>query len=307
MTTKIEWAGDSWNPIKASSGDKTGWHCVKVSTECANCYAEAMNRWRGTGLPYNEPSIPELYLDENAFLQPFHWRKYRRVFVCSMTDLFADFVPEGWLHRIFAVMAACPNMDFLVLTKRSERAARLLTDDLFAVNVRIVAKREGWLKDMIHWPLPNVWAGFSAGNQTLFDARWHHMQHIAAAGWLTWCSAEPLLDPITFGSALEPGGLQWGVVGGESGRKSRVCDIGGIRSCVCEFESVGLPLVVKQLGRRPVGSWNDLPLPVGSESGWHLKDDKGGDMTEWPRDLQGRRSYPVTAASTRQKELQCQA
>src|SRR6185295_1326030 len=113
--TKIEWTDATWNPIRArnTKTGKTGWFCTHVSEGCANCYAERINvkpgATGGTGLPYKPGHLAngdvELFLDENTLTQPLRWRAPRMVFVCSMTDLFADFVPDEWLDRIFAVMA----------------------------------------------------------------------------------------------------------------------------------------------------------------------------------------------------------
>ena len=111
--SKIEWTDATWNPIRARRTETTiiasegepddtittttlGWHCEHVSEGCRNCYAEAMNRWRGTGLPFKpgHRGEIELFLDERTLLQPLRWQRPRMIFVRSMTDLFADFVPD---------------------------------------------------------------------------------------------------------------------------------------------------------------------------------------------------------------------
>lgn len=83
MPTKIEWAEESWNPIRFRRMGKLGHGCVKVSPGCANCYAEGLNRWRGAGQPYTARGLAdgESFLDEKALLKPLSWRKPRRVFV----------------------------------------------------------------------------------------------------------------------------------------------------------------------------------------------------------------------------------
>ncbi len=135
--TKIEWAGlglpkgVSWNPIRARNAEtgKRGWHCEHVSEACRNCYAEAQNMKQGdtggTGFAYKpghrESGDIEYYLDEATLLQPLHWRAPRGVFVCSMSDLYGDWVPDEWLDKIHAVEALCPQHRFAHLTKRPKR------------------------------------------------------------------------------------------------------------------------------------------------------------------------------------------
>src|SRR5690348_8356514 len=125
--SSIEWTDSTWSPIRARNPDdgKTGWHCVKVSPACAHCYAETFNSRRlpngGTGLPYNAHSTAETYLDEARLTDPLRWKKPRHIFVCSMTDLFGEWVPEEMIDRVFAVMALTPHHTYQVLTKRPER------------------------------------------------------------------------------------------------------------------------------------------------------------------------------------------
>jgi len=130
MSTDIEWTDESWNPIRArlrSDPTVIGWHCEHASPGCENCYSETRNRSgrcnMGTKLPYKPGHRKdiEVYLDEAQLVKPLSWRKGKKIFVCSMTDLFADFVTDEMLDRIFAVMALCPQHTFQVLTKRSGR------------------------------------------------------------------------------------------------------------------------------------------------------------------------------------------
>lgn len=133
--SKIEWTDATWNPIRAQTNApmgtvRSGWHCVKVSPGCANCYAERMNARLGTRRPYKAaptggsgmwPPNFESYLDVKALQAPLHWKKPRMIFVCSMTDLFGDWVREEFIDQIFAVMALCPQHTFQILTKRPDR------------------------------------------------------------------------------------------------------------------------------------------------------------------------------------------
>lgn len=216
-TTKIEWTDETWNPIRARGDGKVGWHCEKVSPGCANCYAERLNGWVGNGLTYTRGNRGpvELFLDEKMLAAPLRWRKPRRVFVCSMTDLFADFVPERWIDRIFAVMALAPQHEFQVLTKRARRERGYVTrlDDLHkslpggdgafryllrAYDEATAFRRPGGSLNPSYppWPLPNVWLGVSAEDQKRLDERAPDLLATPAA--VRFVSAEPLLGPLDF-------------------------------------------------------------------------------------------------------------
>jgi protein gp37 len=125
--SKIEWTDASWTPVRARRKDngKVGVACVKVSPACKNCYAERFNMRNlpvhGTGLPYTVEALDqvEIFLDEEMLLVPLKWKKPRKIFVCSQTDLFGEFVPDEMIDRVFAVMALCPQHTFQVLTKRA--------------------------------------------------------------------------------------------------------------------------------------------------------------------------------------------
>lgn len=239
--TSIEWTDASWNPVRASHwvpvagvgedsdlGDmKLGWHCEHVSPGCANCYAGPINRRLGTGLEYKPGHRGEIsiFVDDKALQHPLRWRRPRRIFVGSMTDLFADFVTDAMLDRIFAVMALCPQHTFQLLTKRPERMrAYLHGSDLLArladsVMVRydpdepLAPHRTGlawadgrgsaWgvhraiqgMQAQVHpWPLPNVWLGVSVEDQRRADERIPILLDTPAA--IRWISAEPLLGPV---------------------------------------------------------------------------------------------------------------
>ncbi|NPU69980.1 phage Gp37/Gp68 family protein [Bradyrhizobium sp. 83012] len=242
--SKIEWTDASWNPIRArllrKVGEKPvgsiGWHCERVTTGCGTpkeggCYAEAIN-WRlGTGLPfkpsYLEDGIVELFLDDNILKQPLRWKRPRKVFPCSMTDMFGRFVKDEWLDKIFAVMALTQEHDYQVLTKRSERMRAYLTaPDLFArlhAAIHCAADYErpeqatrafmliGHLKSgsgPALWPLPNVWLGVSVERQQEADARIPDLLQTPAA--VRFISAEPLLGPIDLTSIrVQLAGESW--------------------------------------------------------------------------------------------------
>lgn len=210
--TDIEWSDETWNPILARrlSDGKVGWHCEHASPGCEHCYAETRNvsgRCNlGTKLPFKPGHRKdiELFLDEAALLKPLGWKKPRKVFVCSMTDLFADFVPDEWIDRIFAVMALCPQHTFQVLTKRSGRMREYLSRSGAAPG--LPSHRIMWAMDGIsrakwpdlQWPLPNVGLGVSVEDQQRADERIPDLLATPAA--VRWISAEPLLGPLKIGS-----------------------------------------------------------------------------------------------------------
>jgi protein gp37 len=143
--SKIEWTDATWTPIRAMAphhekGSMIGWHCEKVDAGCDNCYAQSINLRLGTQYPFKPGHLKHrnkfgeprgdvsMFLDEKMLTAPLRWRKTRMIFVCSMTDLFADFVPDEWVDKVFAVMALCPQHTFQCLTKRPDRAGAYLSD-----------------------------------------------------------------------------------------------------------------------------------------------------------------------------------
>ena len=244
--SKIEWTESTWTPIRArwfaptndgGSKERVGWHCEHVSEGCRNCYAEGINRRLGTGLDFKPGNLhradrvgyangeSKVFLDEKMLLQPLRWSRPRRIFVCSMTDLFASFVPDEIIDRVFAVMSLCPQHILQVLTKRSGRMRAYLSDpntpgriaricvDLWIA--KVVEPDDNWPVDSVgpvdlpddlvmrFWPLPNVWLGVSAEDQATADARVPELLATPAA--LRFVSAEPLLGPIDF-TDMDPDG-----------------------------------------------------------------------------------------------------
>ena len=208
----IEWTDATWNPIRARHIDDrpVGWHCEHVSEGCRNCYAETMNRRLGTGLdfkPGHRANI-EIFLDEKMLLAPLRWKKPRMIFVCSMTDAFADFVKDEWLDRMFAVMALCPQHKFQVLTKRPGRMYGFidglkyfgLLPERIADATRPILATANDIRSVSWnypaWPLPNIWLGISCEDQATADERIPLLLKTAAA--VRFVSAEPVLAPIDF-------------------------------------------------------------------------------------------------------------
>ncbi|WP_158669943.1 DUF5131 family protein [Bradyrhizobium guangdongense] len=216
--SKIEWTDASWNPLRARNlkTGKVGWHCEHATTGCEHCYSEGFNKRLGTGLPFKPGHRKdiEIFLDEEMLTQPLRWKKQRRVFVCSMTDAFAEFVTDEMLDRMFAVMALASQHAFQVLTKRSKRMREYFADD--GTWERIAeAAYELWCQHLapqptghltikhfgkddsemwIEEPMPNVWLGVSAERQPEADERIPDLCATPAA--IRFVSGEPLLGPL---------------------------------------------------------------------------------------------------------------
>ena len=192
--TGIQWTDEVWNP---TSG------CDRVSPGCDHCYALTMaKRLKGMGqAKYQRDGDPRtsgpgfgLTVHPDAVNLPLCWRKPRRIFVNSMSDLFHADVPTPWLADIFAVMAAAPRHTFQVLTKRHARMRSLLNDPAFQAQVKERAAGKGLDPAGWAWPLPGVWLGVSAEDQHWADIRIPALLDTPAA--VRFVSAEPLLGPI---------------------------------------------------------------------------------------------------------------
>ncbi len=284
----IEWCDATWTPIRARKIDngKIGVHCERVSVGCTNCYSATFNRRRlpnqGTGLDFVRGSRDkvEIFLDDKILAQPLHWRKPKRIFVCSQTDLFAEFVPDEFIDKVFAVMALCPQHTFQILTKRPERMMGYVTQ----LNEYGTTRVRSEICGINHisngpWPLPNVWLGVSVENKETLH-RIETLKDTPAA--VRFVSFEPLLEDL---GALILDGIHWAIIGGESGSGARPMHFGWVRSLTAQCNTQNVAVFVKQLGRNPMFDSKNL---------WPLDIDKtnGGDWTEWPPDLRVR-EYPT--------------
>lgn len=231
-TSRIEWTEATWNPT-------TG--CTKVSPGCKHCYAERMShRLRAMGVAkYQLGFKPALHAE--AISIPLAWRKPRRIFVNSMSDLFHDKMPKSFIDDVFSVMRMAYWHQFQVLTKRSER----LLD----------------LDDSIDWPA-NVWMGVSVESADYM----HRIDHLRKThAKLKFLSLEPLLGPLP---RLNLRGMDWAIVGGESGPGARPLDAQWVRDirdrCVDKgvaffFKQWG-GVIKKHAGRKLDGrEWNQMP------------------------------------------------
>lgn len=233
MATKsnIEWTDSSWNPIIG---------CTKVSMGCANCYAETLaERFRGVKNHPFENGF-DLRLVPDKLNEPIAWRKPRRVFVCSMSDLFHEEIPDSYIAQIFNVMANADHHIFQVLTKRSERMLSFSKEH--------------------YWP-NNVWAGVTVEHSMYLD----RVKHLVASKVSTrFLSLEPLLGPLP---KLNLRMINWVIVGGESGPRARPMDIAWARQIRDKCSTSQIPFFLKQLGGRSNKRGGDLAVLDGRR--WH--------------------------------------
>ncbi len=229
-TSKIEWTDVVWNPVRG---------CSKVSAGCTNCYAERQAaRFSGPGQPWDgfvrtlyqgpnaEASFPRwtgrVELVPDALDKPLRWRKPRRVFVNSMSDLFHERVSNEDIAGIFGLMASAPQHTFQVLTKRPERMrvwckwmeAHAAAHSTVPIQVAVyhgqrlsehAALRNGALDRA--WPLPNVWLGVSVEDQASADGRIPTLLETPAE--VRWVSYEPALGPVDFSRFMWPVHERW--------------------------------------------------------------------------------------------------
>ncbi|MDE2100912.1 MAG: DUF5131 family protein [Patescibacteria group bacterium] len=301
--TAISWTEFSWNPLRARDKEtgKVGHFCEKTSRGCAFCYSSefqkrfGMPEFPGEGkrktLPMVGDAQPvndrlEVFLDEKVLRQPLGWKKQRKVFVCSMTDLFGWWVSDKWLDQVFAVMALTPQHTYQVLTKRAERLLDYLTRKM-GPNARL--NGNNWLENApraacmmtaeakiirreqygdlylpcFPFPLPNVWLGVSAEDKRRWKERVSLLRKTPAA--IRFVSVEPLLEDL--GDVMEdlrgnpipcPDGepgcevLHFGppidqlIIGGESGSRRRPFDIAWAESLRRQCRSAGVAYFFKQ-------------------------------------------------------------
>ena len=235
MSTAIQWTDETWNPIVG---------CSHVSSGCKNCYAERMDRrqmmpgrkdgfrpWTAQNVEYNVRLHPE------RLGQPLKWKKPRKVFVCSMSDLFHERVPDVFISSVLVAIALAPQHIFQVLTKRRRMVEYF--------------NSHRWSS------IKNLWLGISAEDQKTFDERVRWLQKTPAA--VKFVSLEPLLGDIHTGHALTTCScrdpkclygpkLDWVIVGGESGPCARPTHPGWVRRIRNDCLRANVPFFFKQWG-----------------------------------------------------------
>jgi protein gp37 len=198
-------------------------------TGLAPCESQAerwSHRYGWTTHPWTVPhAATNVQCHAERLDQPRRWQKPRRIFVNSMSDLAHPQVPDAFLDACWAAMAAAPQHTFQILTKRPARLTAYLTDPATPVRIAQHAMREA---PSFSWPLPHVWIGISAETHAWAAARLPWLARIPAA--IRFCSAEPLLGPITFSAIPAAAALDWIIVGAESGPGARPMDDAWVRS-----------------------------------------------------------------------------
>jgi len=230
--SSIEWTEATWNPL-------TG--CTKVSPGCKNCYAERLSsRLKAMGQPNYSQGF-ELTLHEDSLDTPLHWKKPMNIFVNSMSDLFHEDVPLDFIIRVFDVMQKAHWHRFQVLTKRSRRLLNLDSE--------------------LKWA-PNIWMGVSVEN----DDYYYRIDHLRRTGaHIKFLSIEPMLGPLNH---LNLEGIDWVIVGGESGPSARVMSPSWVTSIRDRCQKANVPFFFKQWGginKKKAGRkledriWNEMP------------------------------------------------
>lgn len=210
----IEWTEATWNPV-------TG--CSKTSPGCKNCYAERMARRLQAMGCSNYSRAFEVTLHEHVLSLPATWSKPRTIFVNSMSDLFHEEVPLAFVQRVFDVMRNAPQHTFQVLTKRSGRLKEM--------------------SPLLPWP-HNVWMGASVETAD-YTFRIKHLRETDAR--VKFVSFEPLLGSIP---CLDLSGIDWAIVGGESGPRARPMDAAWVESIRDQCIAADVPFFFKQWGGR---------------------------------------------------------
>jgi len=248
----IEWTEHTWNPV-------TG--CTKLSPGCKHCYAETMTkRLVAMGASGYENGF-ELTLHPDRLEHPLRRKSATTFFVNSMSDLFHEDVPDEFIEKVLDVCRRTPQHTYQVLTKRAERlpvffAARACP--------------------------PNMWLGVSVEDKKYGVPRIAQLRKVKTAA-VRFLSVEPLLENV---GKLDLRGMDWVIVGGESGFKARPMRIEWAESVVAQCRAAGVRVFMKQLGRRPVDA---------SGGDYAVSDVKGKHMIEWPKALRVRQ-MPAAAA-----------
>jgi protein gp37 len=213
----IEWTDATWNPVRG---------CTKISPGCKHCYAEVFaERFRGVpGHPYEQGF--DLRLVPEKLAEPLRWQTPKMIFVNSMSDLFHDGVADDYIEAVAKVMVKADWHTYQVLTKRSPRMAKLLNGQL-----RFAAET------------PHIWWGVSVENKEYGLPRIRDLRSSPAR--VKFLSIEPLLESL---GALKLGGIDWVIVGGESGYGARPLKAAWVTSVRDQCVESNIPFFFKQWG-----------------------------------------------------------
>ena len=218
--SKIEWTESTWNPV-------TG--CTKISPGCKNCYAQTFaERFRNVdGHPYQQGF--DITLRPERLNLPLRWKKPKMIFVNSMSDLFLQEIPDEYIDKVFVSMESADRHTFQVLTKRAERM------------VDWTSKKYGIDESMLP---ANIWIGVSVEDEN-YNYRIELLQKIPAS--IKFISFEPLLGSVNLTSEHLKG-IDWVIVGGESGPKARKMQKEWIDNIFQTCQEAGVPFFFKQWG-----------------------------------------------------------
>lgn len=232
INSHIEWTESTWNPV-------TG--CTKISSGCKHCYAERMaKRLKAMGQS-NYLNGFEVALQEQALETPLKWKKPQVIFVNSMSDLFHNKVPDDFILRVFNIMNRADWHCFQVLTKRPERLLEL--------------------NEQLPWQ-SNIWMGVSVENE---DYMWRIDLLRKTNARIKFLSLEPLLGPL---QDLDLAGIDWVIVGGESGPGARPMKASWVRNIRAQCRKADVPFFFKQWGgvwKKKSGrlldgrTWDEMP------------------------------------------------
>lgn len=293
MPTEIEWTqgddgtpGETWNPISG---------CSPVSPGCDGCYAINQAHRMSCNPNLKISAAYEGVVEDGHWTgrvnllpdrlnKPLTWRKPRRVFVNSMSDLFHPNVPTRYIGTVWAVMTAAERHTFQVLTKRPARASMVLSTWEQQTS-RSAYGGPSWLDDRLRWnesrqwPVPNVWMGTSIeSNRYVFRA--DHLRATPAA--VRFLSLEPLLGPLP---DLDLAGIDWVIVGGESGPGARPMHPDWARSIRDRCVHLGIPFFFKQRGAWTWDESDDERLQRGTKlinaDGVFIDRHEDGDEHVW--------------------------
>lgn len=211
-TTKIEWTDKTWNPV-------TG--CTKMSVGCTHCYAEVMaHRLKAMGVQkYANGFVPTMH--EDTLNEPLKWKKPHTVFVCSMADLFHASVPFDFIDRVMDTIHQAKHHNYQILTKRAARMAEYFSQTVIPKNV--------WLGVTVE----------AAAEKTRID----FLRSLNAS--IRFLSCEPLIDDL---GKLDLSGIDWVIVGGESGVQARPMKPEWVRSILHQADEQKAAFFFKQWG-----------------------------------------------------------
>lgn len=211
-SSKIEWTETTWNPT-------TG--CTKISSGCANCYAEKMAvRLKAMGTPKYTNGF-KVTLHEDCLSEPYSWKKPKVIFVNSMSDLFHEDIPFEFIEKVFKVMNENPQHIFQVLTKRAELVLEY--------------------SPKLNWT-SNIWMGVTV-EDSMAKSRIEYLKQTSAA--IKFLSCEPLISDL---GKLDLENINWVIVGGESGPKSRPIKEDWVLDIFNQCKSADIPFFFKQWG-----------------------------------------------------------